>query len=274
MAKKEEAPHTYSLDSTPAHPAHQHVKSLDNLQQDMLSALEYDQKKKQVNDAKLRAVAQHVEYDDFEKLVQGAHLKPVKPRSETLAAIGAQFDGFVMPKLEPKAAGPTLPKVAAATTDALPPAPKSSNEFLRAWRRQCKTPAQRYAYLRQIEPETLPLIFKTELDATIFDGIVGTLCERVLPSDSSAAEESGGAESSTDGSATRTDDLSFAATVLQYIGRINRFDLTLEFADTDTTKRLESLFDVLQRDAPSGNAALPPSLDPTALVALRGSYRV
>ena len=42
MPPKKEAPHTYSLDSAPAHPAHQHVKALDNLQQDMLDALEYE----------------------------------------------------------------------------------------------------------------------------------------------------------------------------------------------------------------------------------------
>ena len=42
---------------------------MDSLQSSMLGALEHDQRKQQVNDAKMRAVKQHVEYDDFEKLV-------------------------------------------------------------------------------------------------------------------------------------------------------------------------------------------------------------
>merc|ERR1719440_204138 len=96
----------FSLKSKPAHPARQHVDKLDTLQRSMLEALDEDQVKKQLNDAKLRGVAQHVEYDDFEKLVKGAHLRPVKPRSTELDAIGKAFDGFVMPKVEAKVSGP------------------------------------------------------------------------------------------------------------------------------------------------------------------------
>ena len=48
----------FSLRSEAAHPARAHVGSLDTLQRDMLDALHHDQTKQQVNDAKLRAVAQ------------------------------------------------------------------------------------------------------------------------------------------------------------------------------------------------------------------------
>ena len=80
-----------------------------------LGALEHDQRKQQVNDAKMRAIKQHVEYDDFEKLVQGAHLRPIKPRSETLGNVCKPFDGFVMPKYEgdKDGAAPSVPPAAA-----------------------------------------------------------------------------------------------------------------------------------------------------------------
>ena len=50
----------FSLTSAPAHPARAQVASLDSMQKDMLEALHDDQVKKQINDAKLRAVKQRV----------------------------------------------------------------------------------------------------------------------------------------------------------------------------------------------------------------------
>jgi len=266
--KKMKETHCWSLDSKPAHDAHNHIGALDGLQKEMLGALEYDQRKKQVNDAKLRAVAQRVEYDDFEHLVAGAHLKPVKPRSQVQKDICKAFDGFVMPKVEPTsqlpAALPTLP--AAAAPPATPPVPKSSNEFVRVWRRQCKTTAQRYAYLRQIDADTLPLLFRTELDAAIFDAIVATLHVRVLASPASADAD---ADDNLDGIDTDAappasgSDASWAASLIQNIARINRFDLTLEFADSVTTASLKALFDAWQTGGP---------LDAEDLEALRAKY--
>jgi len=262
--EKKGGTHTYSLDSEPAHPAHHHKASLDTLQQDMLGALEYDQKKKQVNDAKLRAVAQRVEYDDFERLVMGAHLKPLKPKSDDLAAVGRPFDGFVMPKLEPSAPSTTqVPLVATAGMDATttPPAPKSSNEFVRTWRRQCKTTAQRHAYIRQIVPETWPMLFRTELDAAIFDGVVATCGEVLLA-------RADGATDAPSAATARDDELPWTAALLQSIARINRFDLTLDFADKATMNTLAALFDVLQGDPTAAGQ------DAQTLAALRAAYTV
>merc|ERR1719446_1741134 len=91
----------FSLTSAPAHPARECVGQLDTLQKNMLDALHDDQVKKQINDAKLRAVKQRVEYDDFEKLVAGAHLRPIKPKSQDLDGVCKAFDGFVLPKHDP-----------------------------------------------------------------------------------------------------------------------------------------------------------------------------
>ena len=143
------------------------MSSLNALQKDMLAALDADQKKEQLNDAKLRAVAQKVEYEDFEKLVLGAHLRPVKPRSQKSADVSKPFAGFVMPKYDgaSSSSAKAPPRAAAAPAAPTTPAlPSSSSDFLRAWRRQCKTPAERYAYLRRLEPESMPLLFRAELE--------------------------------------------------------------------------------------------------------------
>ena len=268
----------FSLSSTPAHPARNHVEALDGLQRDMLDALHDDQVKKQINDAKLRAVKQRVEYDEFEKLVAGAHLRPIKPRSQTLDEVSKSFDGFVLPKHDAAPAGPAPPpKAAAIAQDAVPPPAKTSNEFSRVWRRQCKTPAVRRAYLRQLDPDTLPLIFRTELDPPLFDGIVATLGETCLGG--GGAEASGG---DANAAATAADlaeldgveeaggdaaiaELAWAGALLQGIARLNRFDLTIDFADKGTIETLAALVEAM---------AAANSPDAEALAALRAAYKL
>ena len=284
----------FSLKSEPAHRAHQNIKALDSLQRDMVDALEHDQVRQQVNDAKLRAVAQHVEYDDFAKLVAGAHLKPVKPRSQQLADVCKPFDGFVMPRYEPQqaaAAGPHMPAVAAAPA-AVPAAPKTSNEFLRTWRRQLKTAAERCAYLRQLVPEQLPALFRTELDPALFDGIVAAVGEVVVlggadgasqataattagsdsrdgggAADPSHAPPANGARSSL--SAARREECEWVGRLLSGISRVNRFELTLEFAEGASTRTIAALLDAVEAAAP-----FEAPLDAAALEALRAVYKV
>lgn len=299
----------FSLKSEPAHLPRQHVDALDSLQKDMLDALQADQVKKQLNDAKLRGVKQRVEYDDFEKLVKGAHLRPVKPRTAELDEIGKQFDGFVMPKLDATVAGPKLPPTpsAALVQPTVPSVPKTSNEFLRVWRRQLKGAEQRYAYIRQLDPEALSLLFRTELDAQIFDGIVGALGERLLREGdgeeevskgdceaSSSSSSSPAAAASVEAAAVdvsagegaanvaapeaaaaapateaRRADLAWAFSFLQQASRLNRFDLTLDFADAATTATLSNLLDAIGAEASRSSAAGHGMPDAASLAALR-----
>ena len=187
------------------------------MQRSMLGALEHDQKKMQINDAKLRAVKQRVEYEDFEKLVLGAHLKPVKPRSQESADVSKPFEHFVLPKYDAQpVAGPVMPVTPVAPATAAPP--KNSNDFVRTWRRQCKTTTEKFDYLRSIAPETLPLLFRTELEPATFDGIADALRACVLlPTKEDPAAV--------------TPYVAWLGQLLQQISRINRFELTLDFAE-------------------------------------------
>lgn len=229
--------------------------SLDSLQRDMLQALDFDQKKTQLNDAKLRAVAQKVEYDDFEKLVKGAHLKPLKPRSQQSADISKQFDGFVMGKYESGSAQKPGATSSAAASSEPRKAPATAPEFLRVWRRQCKTAAEKCAYLRLLEPELLPALFRTELEPAVFDGIVGAMCTRLAePTEEAAA----------------ADEVAWVEQMLAHIARINRFELTLDFADKSTTKSLPSIFGTLEAEAAEAKGRL----ERDALAALKAKYQV
>ena len=109
---------------------------MDSLQSSMLGALEHDQRKQQVNDAKMRAVKQHVEYDDFEKLVAGAHLKPVKPKSAELASISKPFDFFVMPAYDATAAA--APSASPRPPPPPPPSPPPRRPPPRGSRRRAR----------------------------------------------------------------------------------------------------------------------------------------
>ena len=246
---------------------------MDSLQSSMLGALEHDQRKQQVNDAKMRAVKQHVEYDDFEKLVAGAHLKPVKPKSAELASISKPFDFFVMPAYDATAAAaPSASAAAAAAAAAVAAAapaaaarfapPSTGQEFLRAWRRQCKTAADRFEYLRVIEPEELPSLFRAELDAAVFDQIVDAVRATALAAPPLA-------------------HAGWVARLLRAIGQVNRFDLTLDLADAKALAALGEIFDALQAPPADADAAAAAATaeeearpDAAAVAALRAQYKL
>ncbi|KAL3917314.1 MAG: hypothetical protein SGPRY_006454 [Prymnesium sp.] len=263
------------------------IDAMDSLQRDMLGALDFDQKKQQVNDAKLRAVAQRVEYDDFEKLVLGAHLKPVKPRSQHGADTSKPFDCFVLPKYQPKRV--ELPAPAPVPLDEAA-CPQTSNDFLRAWRRQLKTPEERcmakkeasnprplpssitlfhpthdtsprqsslvslniklipvcpitrFAFIRRLEPENLPSIFRTELEPNTFDGIIDALRVCVL-------------EPAVEGTAAALADHSdWILRLLTNISRISRFELTLDFADKSETPPTNAAETPMKKDEEQGES--------------------
>eukprot|EP00908_Phaeocystis_cordata_P009476 Transcript_20257.p1 GENE.Transcript_20257~~Transcript_20257.p1 ORF type:complete len:263 (-),score=101.13 Transcript_20257:83-796(-) len=232
--------------------------SVDELQHKMHEALDFDQKKAQLNDAKLRAVSQKVEYSEFEKMVAGAHLKPVKPCSQQSGATSDEFSGFVMPTYKPVA---VTPAAALAATEQFT-APKTSNDFLRAWRRQCKTPEAKYRYLHTFDADTLPLIFRSEMDPSILDGVAEALRTCALPAEGCEDGEGGG----------ELREAEWVELLLRYLCRINRFSLTLDLAGADTKQTLAACFDSLTRTAPAEGGGSGGRLDAAALSGVREAY--
>ena len=208
------------------------------------------------------------------------------------------------------------------STASVPSAPSSSNEFVRVWRRQLKTDAQRHAYVRQLDPAALPVLFRTELDAGLFDSIIGALADPLLarleaaPGDASSnskggapdavavessrvtdsieamgivdvsAGEKGAAATAAADAAVAADstratsddtalhvDLTWAYAFLYQASRLNRFDLTLDFADKATITKLTRLFEaILARQGAGGGSGkgLPGAAD---VLSLRAAFQ-
>jgi len=229
---------------------------MDFLQHSIASALEAEQKKTQTNDAKLRAVSQRVGYDDFCKMVSGAHLKPVKPCTSESRDISRAFDQFVLPKYEPAAAASSAATASAAATFERP---ADANEFTRTWRRKCKADADKLAYLRVLNLDALPILFRIEMDPVLLDGFIGALHTGLC--------SGGGAEGSVEMGR-------WAARLLAGVARVNRFDTTLAFAAGETEKKLVALFDAVAAHAPPAGEAADGELDADAVTALRTKYKV
>lgn len=206
----------------------------------MADALEADRRKKEVNDAKLRAVAQHVDYDQFCNLVAGAHLKPVKPVDKNSGR--EEFNYFVMPKEKATgvgaAGGTRQPNAAPAPTLKVP---KTGLEFHRMWRRQCRTSEARRAYLELVDTKLLPMIFQSEFEPDILDGVVQTL-EAVVDPQTLDARLTAAVVPESDGARDAlADDLLLAASWLSMLPEVNRFELALEFASEQTRASLAAL---------------------------------
>ena len=63
--------------------------------------------------------------------------------------------------------------------------------------------------------------------------------------------------------------LTAACLMLSHVARINRFELTLDFADKKTLANLAALFDAMAREAITAQG-----VDADGLAALRATYRV
>lgn len=270
----------------------------------MAEALDADRKKQEINDAKLRAVAQRVDYDQFCHMVAGAHLKPVKPIDKDGGA--RDFNYFVMPAMTP-VVPPTMAAAATVTGSAATAAglglrvPKSGLDFHKAWRRQCKAQPARVAYLRLIDTQLIPTIFQSEFEPDILDGVVACLHDLLLSASAddsavpactersevagaeqfaqrvAAALEVGGAEAEGLG-----EDVHLAAGWLHMLPEVNKFDLALEFAAADTPSVLRRLFGCfrakgcakLPRGSERVQRELKELLAPRALDATAAKYRV
>lgn len=230
---------------------------MDTLQHSIAGALEAEQKKTQVNDAKLRAVSQRVGYDDFCKMVAGAHLKPVKPCSADSRNISKPFDQFVLPKYEPDRGTAAVAVSASAITFEKP---ADLNDFTRTWRRRCKTDVDKLKYLRVLDLNALPVLFRIEMDPVLLEGIVGAihtaLCAAPADGDSDMAHLS-----------------VWASRLLAGIARVNRLDTTLAFAAKETEERLVEIFDAIMALAPAAGAGAEGELDADAVRALRAKYK-
>jgi len=163
----------------------------ESLEEEFTRAVQIEEHRKNVNDAKLRAVSQRVPtYDDFHQMVLGADLKPMAKKDRGKASLleglsserrGQFFGNDLYKQVAPDLGAtngvtqrsPLAEGAAAADSAGISSAPSqipnNAMEFTREWRRSCVTASARAAYLALMpaEVEWWSGCFKVGIDVPI-----------------------------------------------------------------------------------------------------------
>lgn len=140
---------------------------------DLENAVYDDWKRKAIDSAKKRAVAQMVDYDTFKNMVLVAHLKPLTSKSEV-------EDNLQSPGWSVGRDGKPAPKAACTSSPIAinfpPQRPTASADFSRSWRR-CANADSRYAYLQQFDAPSIQKLFCVEIPSVLLGEIILTVAE-------------------------------------------------------------------------------------------------
>ncbi|CAH1249026.1 CCDC103 [Branchiostoma lanceolatum] len=96
--------------------------------------------------------------------------------------------------------------------------PKNGHEFARGWKRYCKTPPDKYKFIKKIGGEQLANIFKNEISFGLLGEIVTAL------NDSYLQEDSG-----------------FVYHVLDGLTKVGRFELSVDFLSSKESQAVKEL---------------------------------
>lgn len=204
----------------------------------------HDKSKADIERSKFLAVAQRVEYDQFEQMVAGASLNAMKTRScDKEAGIivaggsGGAVEGGLAAKVvnmygegrkkkwlpgfegaDDSDVAVQLPKQLLARAGEAGP-PKTLKEFDVAWRKAKGDDKGRYLILRGMEAASLKGVFKTEMDSE-------TLCEMlgVMAGQTTCNPLQDGCTSS-----GLDDDLKHSLDIMDALRCLPRFELNLRF---------------------------------------------
>nr|Q94EY1.1 RecName: Full=Coiled-coil domain-containing protein 103 homolog; AltName: Full=Protein PR46bp [Chlamydomonas reinhardtii]AAK70875.1 unknown [Chlamydomonas reinhardtii]ADF43150.1 PR46bp [Chlamydomonas reinhardtii] len=225
------------MSSTPDHRPSKVSKELANAACD-------DFKRKAIDEAKKRAVAQRVDYDTFKNMVLTAHLKPITAPKQLnndrpLPCWSFGVDGKMLKEqISQSQLPPTTPTEV----------PTTSGDFTRDWRRNCPTPDDKYRYLKLCGPEGLQAVFRVEISAEVLREMLAVLEACWLGHGGVAEEAEGGA-----GAALL--EAAFVVQVLEAVSTAGRFSLTVKLLGSSAKPTLERLFSGLQSAVLASQAA-------------------
>ena len=151
-------------------------------------ALELDRHRAAVDDAKKRAAEQRCDYQAFRQLVLGANLKPIE-KSRTAAATttsrvfhAAQSHDVQISNVAFDLRRPRASEVngGGSLTAPSPRAPRTADEFARAWRRTCGTDdALKTQFLFDFPLDAFESVFKVEIGLDALRDFVRLIRARV-----------------------------------------------------------------------------------------------
>lgn len=196
---------------------------LEQLEEELASAIASDQRYWTQNAAKFRAVAQGASYEQFEELVATSHLAPMA-RADMVAREGPRRGLWNTVAGERKVAPGEEVVVAPSTAPTVPPA--TLQQFQRAWR--AGSAEERRALLAALGEEGLRRIFPTDVPTDLLDQVVGLFLED-----------------------EREEAVEVAVETLGALAAASRFHLCLTFLGPDERERLGALLAAL---GPRGEA--------------------
>ena len=149
-----------------------HTATLDKIESELNSVLDQDNRYWRENDAKFRAVAQNVSYEQFEEIVKASHLKPLdksdksqlsKPKSSiwnSIANVTSRKSASDDKRLEN--AG-----INKATME-----PKNVDEFYDSWKNVEK--CDRISFLEELGQDKLKKVLTTEIPSELIVDFIHT----------------------------------------------------------------------------------------------------
>ncbi|CAG9322250.1 unnamed protein product [Blepharisma stoltei] len=138
------------------------LASVSEREERLKERLREEESKKNINDSKFRAVAQHMDYEGFRQMVLGANLKPIKA-GEIFSMTGQNRTRFNN----------------LGTTDNKEERKEGKISFINRWKR-CRQDAEKWQLIQEINKEELLEEMNKFVDFEVFSEILRVLYEGVV----------------------------------------------------------------------------------------------
>ncbi|KAM6368782.1 dynein axonemal assembly factor 19 [Pluvialis apricaria] len=150
------------------------------LERELRAAVAADERRERENDAKLRAVRQHVpSYEEFRNIVLASHLKPLEKKDKMGKRRNVLWNPCAAHAKTPQASDVEIPQE-------LDQLPGTSAEFYRDWRRCLKSGKEKYQFLLELGGKALGRIFQADLGFGLLGEFLMVLAENVCHEDRDA----------------------------------------------------------------------------------------
>ena len=147
------------------------VNELENLETELNKVLVNDERYWRENEAKFRAVAQNVTYEQFEDIVKASHLKPLekKDKSPNPKSKPSIWNSI---SLAGKRPAPETPSSTQLAKPASKNCVKNIDEFYSLWR--CLEIEERIDFVSEVGEENIGRIFQSEIPPELLGDMLHT----------------------------------------------------------------------------------------------------
>jgi len=216
---------------------HEHIRIGHHLLElrELKEAIADDKLRAQVNDAKIKAMHDLVDYDTFKNRVSVAHLRPLQAASQRTDVSCSPASLFNADGSKMAANDSDFARGATLSTSMPTVVPKNNQEFERDWRRNCPTSLDKYSYVLLVPPEAFPQIFKVEITPTTLAEIIIEVSKNTLQTE-----------------IFQPHDLADAQRIVRALSALTgagRFSLASKLIAPKAKQALKGLFDRLQEAA-------------------------